>query len=506
MGRAEGRSGALGPVTSRGTRGLLANASANTLVGVAGLAYAATVPAVVVRGYGPAAYGAWYLAFQISAYVLALDLGSQVIVSREAAAPSAGSDPAKVATAALVAQAGAAAVTLVLFAAVSAVARNGTLSVTLIVLGAAAAASLLASTMRAWFGGLRRSHVAAPWLVSARIAAVLGALTGAALDVSLLTVTVLVAAPQAMVHLAFLRWAHRPPSPWSRPGAGDLRRLVRWTSPLALWSVCGVLIGGVDIFIVNVFDPRELGPYAVALALIALPAGAVTAVATAWLPALAHLTALDRRTASLASAQATTAAAGVLALGCIPFVAMAPLVVGAWAGPGRWGVAVTSLQVLYVATALRYVFLPWVNAVVVSGEQHVVLLTPVVEASVNVAASVVGCLLLGAPGAAVGTLVGALAAAVMNVGRNMPAAPAAGIDRRGFLVAVRAAATPMALASLACLTSAVTGITPLSLAVGVVALAAGLLWAWRTLRFISPPPARTTDPQVGPLPGAPPLG
>ncbi|MEJ7765680.1 MAG: hypothetical protein WKF86_09310, partial [Acidimicrobiales bacterium] len=281
--------------------------------------------------------------------------------------------------------------------------------------------------------------------------------------------------------------------PWSRPSRADLGRLLGWTSPLALWSVCGVLISGVDIFIVGAIDPGQLGPYAVALALIALPSGVATALATAWLPALAQADKISPSSTSLATARATTLTAGLLALGGIPFVALAPLVVRLWAGPGDVGTGVSSLQILYVAAALRYLFLPWVSAVVVADRQHVLLLTPALEAGVNLAASIGGGLVLGAPGVAVGTLLGALAAALINLNRNMSRLKEVGPDRADFLRSIARARTPIALAVAACVSSTLTGMTPFGVGVALACSAVGLVWTWRTLTTISLAPPGLAD-------------
>jgi len=81
----------------------MANTLANLAVGVAGLGYAVIVPGVVVRRFGAELYGNWYLAFQVAAYILLLDLGSQFVVTNEAAAPSPGMRSARLATAAMLA-------------------------------------------------------------------------------------------------------------------------------------------------------------------------------------------------------------------------------------------------------------------------------------------------------------------------------------------------------------------------------------------------------------------
>lgn len=398
---------------TRGT-GLAANISANLAVGAAALGYGVIVPAVVVRRFGPDAYGSWYLAFQVAAYVVLLDLGSQYLVANEAATRAMEPRASRLTTAAMVLQSILAVAVVAVATGWAALTDQPRLAQLMAILGVAATASLLASTVRAWFGGLRRAHVPAAWLVAARAGSVIGLLAAAAGHWGVVALTVAVAAPQLAVHGGLLAWARRPPSPWATPDREAFGRLLRDTAPLAVWTACGIAISGVDIFVVRAVDPSDVARYAVALPLLAIPTGVITAAMTAWMPRVAHAESVrgaeGGRDLTLLG---TTFMAAALAIGALVFIGYADDLVGFLAGAGHWERAATYLRLLYLASCLRFVFLPWAILVVVRGEQRLIVVAPVVEAVVNLAASVVLGLWLGAVGVALGTLAGAAVAMIV---------------------------------------------------------------------------------------------
>ena len=149
--------------------GFLANTIANLLVGAAALGYAVIVPAVVVRRFGTELYGNWYLAFQVAAYIVLLDLGSQYVVTKEAATPEPSFRAARLTTSAMLAHAGLAVIVLGVATGWAGFTGQPDLAKLIAVLGIAGTSSLLASTVRAWFVGLRRAHVPAAWLIGGRV-------------------------------------------------------------------------------------------------------------------------------------------------------------------------------------------------------------------------------------------------------------------------------------------------------------------------------------------------
>lgn len=455
--------------------GFFGNSMANLVVGAAALGYAVIVPAVVVRRFGTDLYGTWYLAFQVAAYVLLLDLGSQWIVTKVASTLSRDAGAARLTTAAMAAQAGLAVAVIGLAAAWALLAAQGDLAPLVLILGAAAATSLLASTVRAWFVGLQQAHLPALWLVGARLGAVAGLGLGLAAGAGLVTLTLAVALPQVVVNAGLLLWSRRPPSPWARPDREAFTRLYRSTMPLALWTVCGVIVAGVDIFVVRAVDPSEVGRYAIALPLLAIPIGVVTAAISAWMPRLAAAEAAGAEGGREPALAATAVMVGALAVGAVAFVALAGDVVRVWAG-GSGGSAAAYLRLLYVATALRFAFLPWSVLVLVRGEQRAITPAPVAEAVVNLVASVLLGLWLGAIGVALGTLAGSMVAAGLYLGWAVPRTAGSGVTTAGLLQAARSAWPPVAAAAGAALVGATGAPAVVRVLTGLAAVAVGGWW------------------------------
>ena len=463
--------------------GLLANSVSNLVVGAATMGYTVLVPAMVLRRFGTDDYGMWFLAFQIAAYVLLLDLGSQTVVTREAADPTGRVGAAQLTTAAMVSQLALAVVVVGVATAWAGFADQRTLAPLVTVLGAAAASSLLASTVRAWYGGLQRTHVAAAWLVVARLSGVAGLGAALAADAGLVALTADVAGPQLLIHGTFLLWARRPPSPWARPDRAAFGRLVHSSSPLALWTIAGVFIAGVDIFVVRAVDPAQLGEYAIALPLLAVPTGIVTAAMSAWIPWVATAeTARPPEGGRDATLAATAFTAAALSLGAVVYMGYADDLVGLWAGEES-SAATAYLRLLYLAWCLRIAFLPWSVLVLVRGQQRLITFAPITEAVVNVAVSIALGLWLGAVGVAMGTVVGAVVAAGLYLTVAIPRTAGSGVTTPGL---VRAAARPPLVAA-ACLAAlAVTG-APAAWRALAAAACIGVGGWWMTARRRSAP-------------------
>jgi len=474
--------------------GFMGNSVANLAVGAAALGYAVLVPAVVIRRFGTDVYGTWYLAFQVAAYVLLLDLGSQYLVTNEASSSTSGVRAARIATAAMVVQLALAAAVVIGATAWAAITGQVMLAQLVPILGVAAAASLLASTIRAWFGGLQRSHLPAVWLVSSRLLGVVGLVVAYVAGSDVVTLSVAVAMPQFVVHAALLVWARRPPTPWARPDRDAFARLLHFGSPLAIWTLCGFFITGIDLFVVRALDSSEVGRYAIALPILAIPTGVVTAATTAWLPRLARAeTSVEGgRDSALAGTTIITAA---LALGAVPLIGHAKEIVRLWAGSGRVGSAPTYLQLLYLAFCLRFVFLPWTMLSVVRGEQGRIVVGPLAEAAANLGASVLLGMWLGALGVAYGTLLGALVAGVIHLSWAIPRTQASGIHSLALARAAGAAWLPIAGASVVAVL-AVADIHPIWRGLAA-ALALGLTAWWlfdRSRRIRSGVPPSRLEP------------
>lgn len=465
--------------------GFLANSLANLLVGVAAMGYAVIVPAMVLRRFGIADYSTWFLAFQIAAYVLLLDLGSQAVVTSEAANSTSDPAAARLTTAAMVSQLGLAVAVVAVATAWAGLTGQRQLARLVAILGLAALASLLASTVRAWFGGLQRSHVPALWLIGARLSALAGLGLALGTNADLMLLTLAVAVPQFLIHGGLLVWARRAPSPWTCPDRASFLRLFRRCSPLALWTVAGVLISGVDIFVVRAVDPSELGEYAISLPLLAIPTGIVTAAIAAWIARVARAEAFRPDVARVMTLDGTAVAAAALSMGSILFFSYADDLVSLWAGSGRWDSATAYLRILYLASCLRFVLLPWTVLIIVRGEQGLITFVPLTEAVVNLAASVALGLWLGASGVAIGTLAGAIVAAVLSVVWAVPRTARSGVTSSGLVRAASQAWPPFAAATCVAAISVAGAPAQARALLALLAIAVNVWWLLNHRRTIS---------------------
>ena len=258
--------------------------------------------------------------------------------------------------------------------------------------------------------------------------------------------TIAVAVPQLVVHTSFLIWARRPPSPWAGPDRDAFRRLLHASVPLALWTICSIVIGGIDIFVVRAVDPSEVGRYALALPLLAIPTGAVTAAMTAWMPRVARAEAMMAGGGRAMTSTGTTLMAAALAIGALAFIGYADSLVRLLTGGPRHGAAATYLRLLYLASCVRFVFLPWAMLIMVRGEQGRIVLAPITEAATNLVASLVLGLRMGAVGVALGTLVGSIVALVLHLARDVRRTPATGMTASELVRAAGRAWVPIAAA------------------------------------------------------------
>lgn len=417
------------------------NASSNLLVGGAGLAYAVAVPAIVVRRFGVDAYGTWFGAFQLAAYILVLDLGTQILIANSAATED-HDGQARLVSAALLLQLGAAAAVSAAMAAGGAILRGMPFAGYVALLCAGASLSLLAATVRSWYIGRQRAGLASLWTVFSRISAV-GAASGAAvLKAPLLTLTAYLTLVPAAMLVLFLVVSVTHERLLVIPSVTDLRHVAARTSHLALWAILGLSVSGFDIYIVYWFDRAHAGEYAIALAAISVPTGIATAVAGAWSPILARA-----RTRASLTTDAISKAAGLLAIGSILFIGLPRIVFTLWLGAAP-PLATTATELLYVGQAIRLVLLPWVTHAVLE-EAHAPLTTPAVaEAVVNLGASMLLGSFFGAIGVAGGTVAGSLVSFNLVYQRIDRLAATTGVTARAIRAGFQRAGTVVVTSAL----------------------------------------------------------
>jgi O-antigen/teichoic acid export membrane protein len=196
--------------------------------------------------------------------------------------------------------------------------------------------------------------------------------------------------------------------------------LVDYCFSLTVWSVGLLLVTGLDLTIVGIYRFREVAYYAVAATIVAFMTGLYSAIFGALMPAAAVMHARGDN-ASLGRMVLITTRYGTLSLlvTALPLIFAAVPILRLWVGPVYALNARALVQVLVIANVVRLSATPYVVAMIGSGEQRLVVLTPLLEGVTNLICSVILGYYLGALGVALGTLVGAFVGIGGNLLYNM---------------------------------------------------------------------------------------
>jgi O-antigen/teichoic acid export membrane protein len=104
----------------------------------------------------------------------------------------------------------------------------------------------------------------------------------------------------------------------------------------------------------------------------------------------------------------------------LPLVLFARQILTVWVGPAYAARGANILQVLAIANIIRLSLTPYVVALIGTGQQRLVMLTPLMEGFSNLIVSVGLGYLFGAIGVALGTLCGSVVVFIGNIFYNMP--------------------------------------------------------------------------------------
>jgi O-antigen/teichoic acid export membrane protein len=260
--------------------------------------------------------------------------------------------------------------------------------------------------------------------------------------------------------------------------------LFEYCVSLTAWSVALLLVTGLDLTIVGMYRFQEVAYYAVAATIVTFIAGLYNAILSPLVPAAAVLHARsDER--GLGKMVVTTTRYGMflLLLTGLPVVFGAVPLLTLWVGPEYARHARLLVQTLVIANIVRLSATSYVVAMIGSGEQRRVILTPLLEGVTNLILSVVGGYLWGAFGVALGTLVGAFVGIIGNLVYNMPRTIAINFDIREYIV-------DSLLRPLLCVVPVLTAIclwrlilsAPIAIHIGLLLSAAALtLWMFWTI-------------------------
>lgn len=466
---------------------IVKNAASNIVRGCAGAVVALILPHFLTRTLPPEKYGAWALILQLSAYVGYFDFGLQTAISRFVAHATESTDGVKrnaiVSTAALMLTA--AAILALIATVVAAILLPNIFShvnphlapemrVALVLVAGTMAIGLPASVFHGVFAGLQRNELSALVISASRLASALAVIVATRYSGSLGVLGIVTACVNVAGYVAayaLYRFTVRDIAfnCW-RFSMAALSELGTYCFSLTIWSASMLLISGLDLVLVGVFDYPAVAYYSVASSFVVFLAGLQNAVFSALMPRAAIL---DARGSGEALGQlliASTRYSTLLLLGtAIPLILGGKFLLTVWLGPTYAHHATSLLQLLILGNTIRLTVTPYAVLLIGTGQQRLVTVSPLVEGSINVAASILCARWLGAPGVAIGTLIGAIFCVLANYVYNMPRTASIEFQFRDYFrngIAIPAASVLL-----------LTGSALLVFVHGTVPIAAGLLFA-----------------------------
>jgi O-antigen/teichoic acid export membrane protein len=429
---------------------LLKNGLVNVVRGGAAAFVAVLLPPFLTRLMSPDAFGAWSLVLQLSAFVGYLDFGIQTAVGRFVAYANEKCDVefrdrivntslAALSAAGMLAIGGTIGIAALfphIFRRMPA-ALFGDARIALLLVAGSLAVGLPASVFNGFFVGVQRNEVPAAVIGGSRIVGAICIILVLRDGGSLVSMGAAVAIINLASYLVQY-WFFR------RLGTGTRlsRKLVSGTAgrelfdyclSLTVWSFATLLVMGLDITLVGIFDFQSVAYYAVAATLITFILGLQNALFSALIPVGAVLEARND-TSELGAILVSTTRYGMFLLlaSGVPLLVAARPVLTAWVGPEYASHTILILRVLVIANIIRLSAVPYAMLLVGTGQQRLVTISPLVEGFSNLAVSVILGVRWGAVGVAVGTLVGSTVGILCNFSYNMPRSTRIAVTRLDY--------------------------------------------------------------------------
>jgi O-antigen/teichoic acid export membrane protein len=405
------------------------------------------VPPLLVRSLDRATYAVWVLVLQMAAYTSLFDNGIQMATARFVARAEEMGDAAEAGrilsnATALLAGAG------VLLCAIAAVVAGnlgtifrsipgdlvGPAAAALMILGGSLAGSLVFSALGGLYLGQQRNEVNAIAGIASKVLGAAGSAWAAFRHEGLVAMALWMAAGNMVQPVVFLlaeRWVKL--RSLFRIGLVEretLRRFVRFTSATMASQFGSVIISGLDMPIVVTFDFHAAAYYAVATILsnmLIMPHSAMLSTLMPIASGLSVGSAPERLGEVLI--KVTRYSTAVLCAMGVPLMLGMGLFLRMWVGQDYASHALPMAELLVGAQFIRLMLAPYAMIGFSAGQQHRMLMSPMVEALVNLAASLWLVRIWGAMGVAAGTLLGALVGVLLHFVVSMPKTDAISVSR-----------------------------------------------------------------------------
>jgi O-antigen/teichoic acid export membrane protein len=199
------------------------------------------------------------------------------------------------------------------------------------------------------------------------------------------------------------------------------RELISYCASLTVWSLGTLVINGMQTTIVGIFDFSSVGAYGSALNIVTFLSGIAFTVTSPLVQVFAKQHAQDKNEEMVRLLHATSfiCTLTLFFTGAWMIILSPPFFVG-WVRSAIAATALPIFAVLVLANVIRGIAFPYVNYLIASGRQRQVIVTPLLEAFVNLSVGLFMVEKVGAIGMAIGTLAGGIVALAANFTYNMP--------------------------------------------------------------------------------------
>src|SRR6185437_13238767 len=169
---------------------------------------------------------------------------------------------------------------------------------------------------------------------------------------------------------------------WSFCRFGTLRCLLTECLPLGIWNLAMLMINGLDVVLVGRLDFSKLAYYTLAANLVALISGVSYAIFTSLVPVGATMSVgVDApRRLQILLLRASRGNTLILLAAGMPLLLLPLPLLRLWIGSNYAIATAGLLQILVAGNILRLVAVPYSLLLVSTGQQHRVLVTPLLEA------------------------------------------------------------------------------------------------------------------------------
>lgn len=200
------------------------------------------------------------------------------------------------------------------------------------------------------------------------------------------------------------------------------RELAGYSATLTVWSMAMLMISGLDTTLVGIFDFAAVGYYSIAVGLVTLLAGLQNSILSTLVPvgSVMSVKAEAQRQLGDLLVASTRYASILLVMAALPLLFLTMPLLRIWVGASYASHTAVLVQVLVVANCLRLSATPYAVLLIGTGQQRLVLISPLLEGVVNLGLSLWLGYRLGATGVALGTLIGAIVGVASNFLYNLP--------------------------------------------------------------------------------------